>query len=330
MPNFDDEDSNSDHDKHFEEDGTDRSDRDRLEPSKYDPDITDPLDDLKPHHRKVAERVALAEVAWRRSNPLDEEEPEFSAYLQALPMIESRRLFSDFQTDARKEPAAHPLNKPSYLSGEKYLELVVGVDCVNYRGTILNVAVTLTFKAWGISAANAGEAFDRYQGRLRAWLHEKTVKPYWVYVWENGPDNGLHVHMALHLPKSLGEAFKSWNRKTGREMSGPGRTSPKSEPFVTVRSEADTFAQGKWIGYLGKGVDPTECFEHDDGQRVPYAEFFELRPTKGGEGDVPYKRIGVSQTLAEKNWSKTEKKRVLERRWTWWNTGVWPDLRKIS
>jgi hypothetical protein len=79
-------------------------------------------------------------------------------------------------------------------------------------GLPLNRHVTIHWQRQGVPDAKGAAATGAFLRMVRDWLRKQGAATAWVWVRENGPAKGAHVHIALHIPPGVPWRFGSARR----------------------------------------------------------------------------------------------------------------------
>jgi hypothetical protein len=93
-------------------------------------------------------------------------------------------------------------------------------DAAWQRGLPLNRHVTIHWQRQGVPDGKGAAATGTFLRMVRDWLRKLGQRTAWVWVRENGPAKGAHVHIALHIPAGVpwrfGRARRWIKRISGR------------------------------------------------------------------------------------------------------------------
>src|SRR3546814_11539624 len=90
------------------------------------------------------------------------------------------------------------------------------IDAVRYAYWIdlpLNRHVTVHWERAGISDDRAAAATSQFLKLASDWIGKRGGKFAWIWVRENGPFSGSHVHILMHVPAGA----RSEARRVGKE-----------------------------------------------------------------------------------------------------------------
>ncbi len=88
----------------------------------------------------------------------------------------------------------------------------------------------------------------------RNWRAQSGIKLRYVFVWENGLENGLHTHILATIPWHFAPVFEAWSEKTLTRLTGQ----PCTPETVCVRAPHETpnVARGWcWLRYCLKQLE---------------------------------------------------------------------------
>ncbi len=146
----------------------------------------------------------------------------------------------------------------------KAVELVEATRRAIAIGLPFNRHLTIHWAKAGLTDAQAAAATGRMLKLCRDWVRKRGGDVAHIWVRENGPGKGSHVHILLHLPNrvTLGRMTTRWYMTvTGwsrRVPSGAVKTVCIGNSARAAASGSDWYeANLAWlISYLLKGVDP--------------------------------------------------------------------------
>ena len=171
----------------------------------------------------------------------------------------------------------------AFIRPEAATNIILAAGHASKTGRDLNRFVTINF--------DQGELLGRAQGALGAylklgadWLRLRGVEATHVWVLENGPGKGLHVHILQHVPRELSPHYsalqKGWLRNAG--------LTPNKANVIRSKGIKSPRALRGVLKYLLKGGHP-EFLQQFCGQ------------IRGDGGSVIYgKRCGTSQNIGAK------------------------------
>lgn len=167
------------------------------------------------------------------------------------------------------------------LLGAKERSLQVGLP--------FNRFTTVHWDAAGV--ADGPKATGRLLKLIGDWLRSRGRQAAFLWVREDGPNKGAHVHILLHLPPDLAEAFngcqRRWLKACGaRWRKGVLKTEIIGRSYQQALGGGDDYLANlsRTVDYVLKGAD------HRTRER-----FGIMRCEDGGS--VVGKRCGVSQNL---------------------------------
>ena len=119
------------------------------------------------------------------------------------------------------------------LTARQIANLMAAVLMASQIGLPLNRFITLHWEAAGLRLDDMATATGRFLGLLSKWLGRRGHRTAWIWVHENGGNEGAHCHLLVHVPPDcvgdLTAAQKRWLRKI---TGGPYRASVvKSVPI---------------------------------------------------------------------------------------------------
>lgn len=146
----------------------------------------------------------------------------------------------------------------------KAIELVEATRRAIVIGLPFNRHLTIHWAKSGMTDDQAAAATGRMLKLIRDWVRKRGGDIAHVWVRENGPGKGSHVHVLLHLPYgiTLGGMTKRWykivTRWHGRVPSGSVKTKRIGGNVRAAGSRSEWYeANLAWlVAYLLKGVDP--------------------------------------------------------------------------
>lgn len=155
-------------------------------------------------------------------------------------------------------------------------------------GYPLNLFITIQFYVAGLGPFEAQDARQRYLKHVGDWLRKVAHVPScYVYVFENNPGGGLHVHILLHVPKTKLKQFHGRRQSWAKASGIPNKSCVfRSEPVGGSNdpSSKEYWRQLSWlVGYFSKGRAP--------GGPTDFG------PKPRDQGIVIGKRAGYSQFL---------------------------------
>jgi hypothetical protein len=159
-------------------------------------------------------------------------------------------------------------------------------------GLGFNRFVTIHWESGGVTDDLAATA--RWLKLAGGWIRSRGGQVAFVWVRENGPDKGAHVHILMHVPPGLVAGFvrrqRGWQQDCGAlwkakvRLSRPiGRNLPHYSSGG-IDDQAYEVNLAETLDYVLKGADDAAR------QRLG------IRHKKPG-GDVVGKRCGVSQNI---------------------------------
>lgn len=177
-----------------------------------------------------------------------------------------------------------------FLTEKQARKLLVAAQTAYSNGLPLNRHLTINWEKAGIPDDRAARATGRFLKLARDWARTRGAELAHIWVRENPPHKGTHVHILLHIPAglSLGPMQRRWIRNiTGLPYRrGTLRTkriagfsaAPEAVPHLYL------FHLSQVIIYLLKGIGPKRA----NGVRVCYPKH---------QGLVVGKRAAISQNL---------------------------------
>ncbi|MFG1208990.1 hypothetical protein [Xanthobacter flavus] len=126
----------------------------------------------------------------------------------------------------------------------------------NYSGSTLNTMMTVVWKYAGLDTEDAiCIAYEGLIDRLRKFLEYHGCTPHYYAVFENGPKEGYHTHIAVHIPDRIRVAFKEWHARNAERL----RVDPNTiSQLMHVHMRRNNHIRSQWaiFKYLMKGLDP--------------------------------------------------------------------------
>lgn len=154
-------------------------------------------------------------------------------------------------------------SRTGYLPHEEVHELYRAIAFSNaHLGVILNTFVTITFSTLGLSGhGSAKTLFRKVKHETQKLLQRHRVVPVIVYVFENSPVHGLHVHCLLYVPSYGRRDFRIAVRGYLERLAGVQNGLPRhTVRFRHCRERGSTCdritRQWYWFRYMVKGIDP--------------------------------------------------------------------------
>lgn len=146
----------------------------------------------------------------------------------------------------------------------KAVELVEATRRAIAIGLPFNRHLTIHWAKAGLTDAQAAAATGRMLKLCRDWVRKRGGDVAHIWVRENGPGKGSHVHILLHLPAGvkLGGMTARWYKIVtgwrGRAPGGAVKTERIGGSARSACSGSDWYeANLAWlVAYLLKGVDP--------------------------------------------------------------------------
>lgn len=158
-------------------------------------------------------------------------------------------------------------------------------------GLPFNRHVTIRLERGGVPDCEAVKAIGAFLTRFRDWLRKQGHRTAYVWVRENGPTIGSHVHILLHLPD--GVSFASHRSRRWIEAISGKRYRASTIRTKKISQAAYDENLGVLVGYLCKGASPA------------VAEALALERCQSG-GSVIGKRAGWSENVglkARRTWT---------------------------
>lgn len=176
----------------------------------------------------------------------------------------------------------------THLTDDQLFNIAAAAVAAFDMGYPLNLFITIQFYVAGLSPLEAQAARGCYLKHVGDWLQKVARVPIcYVYVFENNPGGGLHVHILLHVPKTKLKQFHG-RRQSWLKISGiPDKKCVfHSEPVggSDDASSEEYWRQLSWlVGYhlKGRALDGPSGFG----------------PKPRDQGIVICKRAGYSQFL---------------------------------
>lgn len=126
----------------------------------------------------------------------------------------------------------------------------------NYSGSTLNNMMTIV---WKYAALHTEEdicaEYKKLLDRLRKFLEYHGCPVHYYAVFENGPKEGYHTHIAIHVPDRIRTEFKKWRASNAARLCVDPQTIPRQ---MHVHMRRDNHIRSQWaiFRYLMKGLDP--------------------------------------------------------------------------
>lgn len=234
----------------------------------------------------------------------------------------------DFEMDIEAELAARQVKQPDRfvqkiaarggreaavgtddLSKDEVLKVLAAAEFSAAFSMYLDVLVTLDFGRMGIAdPEKARMELQRFLKAANSWLGERGLPVAWVANIERDSKDGLHAHIALHVPGLRVEEheligvrhrthFRSWARDAVRRRVG--RRIPRA---VNVRCSLKSSIISHWIcvTYLLKGFDRNVVLmaarNRQDGEDLRLADILPFPYRSAGDVGLE-RRIMVSGNL---------------------------------
>ena len=164
------------------------------------------------------------------------------------------------------------------------------VEIANYHGLLMNVELTITPNAVGLSKADEVDAiqrqfFKKFGGMCRRW----GISPRYNVVFEWGIRRGYHFHAAIALPPDTIGKFRRWIKPAVFHLLSDGQPT-SGLVFVKVRAKPTLDSQWRWFRYMMKGLDP-EAVNRERRRVADVVGISKLR----SPGLWPFKRVRVSE-----------------------------------
>jgi|SRR5579859_2543160 len=177
-------------------------------------------------------------------------------------------------------------------------------------GKWINRSITIHFAKGGVRP-HARRLLKDFLKHAGDWLNKRGFGPaYYIYVFENPPDGGEHVHILMHVPHDLWDDFQAaelrWIRKAVQKLGGKCRrgTLVDKEVFfysAFTKGSADlsdyliSGLRGSLL-YLLKGSDVglPALLGIDDNEAMRLPEKLRHLP----QGSILGKRVGFSESLS--------------------------------
>ncbi|BCB18309.1 hypothetical protein [Bosea sp. ANAM02] len=189
----------------------------------------------------------------------------------------------------------HPI-----LTGPDVADLYGAVSfCMRHYGVVMNAHMTILWERMGVrdhAAAtrvltlfnhevgkwlDIGDATDRSRMRFTKRSRVMSSQHFYIYVHENGRNQGFHTHELAFIPPEKAEAFKVWAPRCLARLTKRGWIPP--EAFVVKinksRSESDQVARcWAWFRYVTKSLGEDDRFRLDDGRWIEARAVFKSNP----------------------------------------------------
>lgn len=177
--------------------------------------------------------------------------------------------------------------------------LLCSLSCAGTKhGIVLNAHLTIV---WALARvhrdADAARLFTAFNHEAGKWLavgadsrtRQRLTKRAWdgstphtyLYVHENGRQQGFHTHQLLFVPRTKAAAFKDWAYRCLVRLTGGRRLNPEVLCLRVHRTwnEADGVARcWDWFRYVTKSLSPDLHVRTDDRRWVPIREIFKPYP----------------------------------------------------
>jgi len=149
----------------------------------------------------------------------------------------------------------------------------------------LNLAITIHLDKAGI--VDRPQRFvGAYMKLAGDWLRLKGVEAYYVWVLENPPYGGRHLHVMIYWPKQLRQQLGPRLRRWLKLAGGTNRSKVLRHMNLPQREDRDATQYGPSYGrYLLKGADPKF-----------WSQWREPRQSEF-QGWIKGKRCGTSQSI---------------------------------
>lgn len=120
----------------------------------------------------------------------------------------------------------------------------------------LSVMITVHFNQAGITRPHAFiTAFFKLAGD---WLRAKSKEsPYYVWVLENAPNKGLHLHALIHVPYALLQKFTETAERWVEKLGSNYRLNATKRKYVDNFKRRQRLFDQKGSGWVAKWADET-------------------------------------------------------------------------
>ncbi|BCW87123.1 hypothetical protein sos41_02490 [Alphaproteobacteria bacterium SO-S41] len=160
-------------------------------------------------------------------------------------------------------------------------------------GLPLNRLITINWSTMGLSDKEASLATPKFLTRLRDWIRKSGGELAYVWVRENGNEEGSHVHILAHIPTTMtwnsGRSVK-WVKEIAARPYRRGaidtRIIARSKKAASITPRLYEANLGEVVGYICKGGPTID----EDGL---------VRAAKRNTGRVLGKRAGWSQNIGQ-------------------------------
>ncbi|HWA17717.1 MAG TPA: hypothetical protein VG757_01860 [Devosia sp.] len=155
------------------------------------------------------------------------------------------------------------LRATHYLTAKHALTALEAIKLANLQCFTLNAHVVVSWSTVGIVRDHeVMKASKRLLELLRKWAVRRGIPRGWIWVLERGPVLGLHLHVQLHIPRAIRNAFRAWLDEAVETIAGRGLVVKAVDDktgtvFARVENEFNTDYQWTFFRYLMKGIDPT-------------------------------------------------------------------------
>ncbi|MFS8035967.1 hypothetical protein ACI7BZ_03205 [Xanthobacter sp. AM11] len=154
------------------------------------------------------------------------------------------------------EPPARSREGSRYIRRYQVFDLYDAICFANYKGAILNIELTISWKLAGISSpTDVNRAYNVLMDRFRKFMVQRRYPAYYYAVFENDRKIGYHNHIGLHVPNSLQAAFRRWIKNIELEIV-QGTTTGRLF-HIRLHKQSSVKSQWQWFKYCVKGLDPS-------------------------------------------------------------------------
>lgn len=199
-----------------------------------------------------------------------------------------------------------PKRPSHWISRQDLYKAYNGVAFSNQRGVVLNAHITMVWKTVCRDGPETySGALQLFQELFRKWCAEREFPCHGIYCWENGPRNGVHSHLLVHVPYTYKDKLQEWSSGAIKTITGndsvdwSDREEDKPATLcIRHRHDDDWRAQWTVFAYMMKGVDGG-LLERvtEDGKEWTFSlpGLLNIRPR--AQGEIWGKRVGVFRSI---------------------------------